>query len=64
MYGPTSKQLDKVKINWDVKETIDEEGYYEDGERDAKKGRASIVNHITIKENQEAYLRGYYENVT
>jgi hypothetical protein len=60
-YGPTSKQLDKVKINLSpVDEFVDVDGFFADGKRDAIRGRILNTGYLKLKENIEAYKNGYY----
>ena len=62
-YGPTSKQLDAVATvllrKLKVAEYEDPDGWYEDGYRDARKGRPCSYGQCSIAVNQEAYVRGY-----
>ena len=63
MYGPTAKQLEKmwpaVASVFVVKEYEDPDGWYEDGYRDARKGRPCDYGQCSASVNQEAYVRGY-----
>jgi hypothetical protein len=59
-YGLTSKQLSKIKIRWELRpEEIDIEGWFEDGQRDAIKGKQLNYGCAKLKENQDAYIKGY-----
>ena len=58
-YGPSAKQLSKVKVAFTGKEIIDVEGYFEDGFKLAKRGRDLSTGSLKLKENIEAYTNGY-----
>ena len=60
-YGPTSKQLDAVKLRPVKSERPDGEGWYQDGERDAQKGRPADYGCIKLAHNQVNYLAGYID---
>jgi hypothetical protein len=59
MYYITSKQLDQIKIARPGKESLDPDGWFEDGQRDAKKGKVLNYGCIKLKENINAYVNGY-----
>jgi len=60
-YGPTGKQLGKLGelLRYTVQETLDVAGWYEDGARDASKGRRCDFGDCQLQENQDAYKAGY-----
>ena len=61
----TAKQLEIIgnKLNFKPKEKefIDLDGYYQDGKRVAKNGLTFSIGSLKLKENIEAFKRGYYE---
>lgn len=62
-YGPTAKQLEKISRQpgmWVLPvETEDTTGWFEDGQRDAAKGRKCDYGSCGLLANQNAYLAGY-----
>ena len=62
-YGPTAKQLEEISKQPRVfalpTETEDTAGWFEDGQRDAAKGRKCDYGSCSLVANQNAYLAGY-----
>jgi hypothetical protein len=58
-YGPTAKQLNRVRISWTVPtERLDPAGWHEEGQHDRKARRPRYCG-CKIVANQTAYNAGY-----
>ena len=67
-YGPTSKQLDQYgKAHPEIfqvpTEKSDCQGWYDDGKRDAEKGRRADYGCCKLLSNQMNYLSGYIDGM-